>query len=388
MSEAVAMDVSLDTTPIPQLQPYRRRWRLRPAGAAGAYTSIRGEEFEAFDRTWQMEVNPKGFNAQCADYWSFWLHLTTPDEKIDPNYHMVFILHHPQGGEPIRHVADIAEGQHSCWGFFQFVLREDLPRWIDTTDDSLLFEVEIADLRLKTLPDPSVSPCSLSSDLASTLASGLFSDAEVHAGGHTFRVHRLVLVSRSPVLRAMLTRGMEETKNGVILMPETSKTNAALLLNFLYTGQLAGPLATAKEITAAYQTLESVQELFSLAHQYDLNRMTELVVALFRKVLTSQNVLSVMKFAATFPPSCTGVPLLAALARAFAIEHADDVMKSAVGQLPAPASTLRSLAPSFSMPDGLGLRLRGSGSAGSTPSGGLSASVSSDSLLSTDSLDS
>jgi hypothetical protein len=381
-------DISIDTTPIPALQPHRRRWRLRPISQAGSYSSIRGEEYEAFGKRWQMEVNPKGFNAQCADYWSFWLHILTPSEKIDTNYHLAFILHHPNGGDPLRHVAEIAEGQHSCWGFFQFLLREQIEDWVDTTDDSLTFEVEIADLRLKAVRELNVSPCSLATDFSSTLASGLFSDAVVKADGHDFAVHRSVLVSRSPVFRAMLTRGMEESKNGVINLSTTTRLNAALLLNFLYTGQLPGPLASSSDIVAGYKTLESVQDLFVLAHQYDLNRMTELVVPLFRMVITTENVLKVMKFAQAFPPSCTGAPLLNAFARSFAIDHAEEIMKAVVGQLPAPTSPLSpssTLSPSVSAPAGLNLphtsisasTASGSGStSGSSGSGSGSSSSS------------
>ncbi|XP_039120465.1 BTB/POZ domain-containing protein At4g08455 [Dioscorea cayenensis subsp. rotundata] len=110
---------------------------------------------------------------------------------------------------------------------------EELKREIDDLKSKVAF------LRLSP-PSLDLNPSSSSSSSSSPSAPDLLLLASSHAPSSAPAVpaHRAVLISRSPVFRAMLESEMEESRSGMIRISDVSYDVLRAFVNYLYTAEI------------------------------------------------------------------------------------------------------------------------------------------------------
>jgi speckle-type POZ protein len=77
----------------------------------------------------------------------------------------------------------------------------------------------------------------LNKDFSELLKQGLHSDVTLFVDGVEFPAHRSILSARSPVLKAMFSHDMKESKEGTVEIEEIKAPVFKQLLNFIYTGE-------------------------------------------------------------------------------------------------------------------------------------------------------
>lgn len=96
----------------------------------------------------------------------------------------------------------------------------------------------------------STKPDSLRRDLKTLLDTGKFSDVTIVVGEHKYPVHKLILVTRSPVLFGMLETDMQEDEN-VIEISDMKHEIVEKMLEFIYTGEVTDMGDSGKELLVA-----------------------------------------------------------------------------------------------------------------------------------------
>ncbi len=105
---------------------------------------------------------------------------------------------------------------------------------------------------------------------------GLYSDFTITAGGLQFKVHKLLLATRSPVFRAMIDSNMVEGESSCVKMEDHTPEVVKEMLTYIYTGQ-------------APNIEEFVEELLSIAHKYQLESLVLECGKELRNRLTPEN---------------------------------------------------------------------------------------------------
>lgn len=129
-----------------------------------------------------------------------------------------------------------------------------------------------------------VPQCRLTEDLGWLLDSGDHADLTVKVCGGTYRVHKSLLASRSPVFRAMLSHEMLEAQQGEITIPDIDYDVFGALLCFIYTGrtQNLGDLAAS---------------LLAAADKYGLLRLRDMCEEALVEGMNAENATSALVLA-------------------------------------------------------------------------------------------
>ena len=101
----------------------------------------------------------------------------------------------------------------------------------DSDDGSMVITVEF-----KT-PEPLSTDSKLSQDLERSFGDSSFSDIKIQCKGKIFECHRIILASRSPVLKAMCSGGFEEGATGIIKLDSEDPEIVEEMLLFIYSGK-------------------------------------------------------------------------------------------------------------------------------------------------------
>jgi hypothetical protein len=111
------------------------------------------------------------------------------------------------------------------------------------------------------------SPASTLATLGGMLDGGPFTDVAVSGGGRTFRAHRIVLATASPVFLRMLDGGMREAREAAVELVGADASAVALLLRHVYGGAIEVPVSLALQLYALadqYQLASGLQECLRL----------------------------------------------------------------------------------------------------------------------------
>lgn len=100
-----------------------------------------------------------------------------------------------------------------------------------------------------------------SQNMKDIFLSGLFSDVTIKINNEEFRVHRVILAARSPVLSAMMQHDMEESRTGNIYIKDCSPGAFREFLEYLYTGKTEG------------LTRANICEVYKMADKYDIRQL-------------------------------------------------------------------------------------------------------------------
>lgn len=108
-------------------------------------------------------------------------------------------------------------------------------------------QVEVAVLKQRTIaPLPP-----LSTDYASLLANGTFSDVTLVVGQKDFPLHKTILSTRSPVFARMFASQFKESKENRVVIEEVDEQAFKELLNYIYTGRVENLHENASELLIA-----------------------------------------------------------------------------------------------------------------------------------------
>ena len=134
---------------------------------------------------------------------------------------------------------------------------------------------------------------SISEDFGYLLDDESSSDFEIRASSvHdgqpvTFKVHSLILKTRSPVFRQMLSNQYQESLHSYINIMDVDPTIIQLMITFLYTD----------EIPFCQTDLKEAKEVFYVASKYNIQRLMTICEARIASLLTPQDAFNTLTFA-------------------------------------------------------------------------------------------
>lgn len=111
-----------------------------------------------------------------------------------------------------------------------------------------------------------------------------FTDVVLCAGGVDFPCHKAVLAASSPYFRAMFTSDLRERNSQRIQLPEIYSDTMALILDYVYSGEVK-------------ITLENVQSLFQAADFLDYNNLSAGCIVFLKNNITVDNCIDLIQFA-------------------------------------------------------------------------------------------
>ena len=228
---------------------------------------------------WRIRYYPNGDDQEAKDYISLFVKL---DESVTNAVTAQF---------KFRFIGDVGKealtlgglrnfDSHRCWGYAEFIKREDLEKSKHLRDDSFAVRCDVVvtrEFRAEEAP-VATTPASVSvpsSDLHKHLGDLLHSekgaDVVFDVAGQTFAAHRCVLAARSPVFSAELFGVMKESDTGVVVRIDDMEAQVfKALLYFVYTDSLPRTKNTEEE-----DEEEDVmsQHLLVAADRYNLDRL-------------------------------------------------------------------------------------------------------------------
>lgn len=136
---------------------------------------------------------------------------------------------------------------------------------------------------------------SLSKDFQQLLRSGQHSDVKLICNGQSLQVHKLILITRSPVFSSMFGTPMQEQSTGVIELNEFSIDAVRLLCEFMYTDSI--------EDETTWTDASVVADLLQAAVKYECLGLVRLCCSKVKGMLTVDNVADWTVVSARMRPS-------------------------------------------------------------------------------------
>ncbi|OBT61034.1 hypothetical protein VE03_09604 [Pseudogymnoascus sp. 23342-1-I1] len=133
----------------------------------------------------------------------------------------------------------------------------------------------------------------------SCLVSGEYSDLTITCGSMTWKVHRVIICPRSPVLKSACTRGFKEATTMIINLKDDNPFAVNLMVDFLYTGDYVADIDADEPHRATRSNpdhpstigkLRTHAQLYCLADKYDIKALLEVARLKYQGCLQSGNV--------------------------------------------------------------------------------------------------
>jgi len=223
---------------------------------------------------WRIRYYPNGDDQEAKDYISLFVKL---DESVTNAVTAQF---------KFRFIGDVGKealtlgglrnfDSHRCWGYAEFIKREDLEKSKHLQDDSFAVRCDVVvtgEFRAEEAP-VATTPASVSvpsSDLHKHLGDLLHlekgADVVFDVAGQTFAAHRCVLAARSPVFSAELFGMMKEgDTGGVVRIDDMEAQVFKALLYFIYTDLFPNTAEQDEDVLS--------QHLLVAADRYNLERL-------------------------------------------------------------------------------------------------------------------
>mmetsp|Transcript_2752 Transcript_2752/g.4661 ORF Transcript_2752/g.4661 Transcript_2752/m.4661 type:complete len:385 (+) Transcript_2752:42-1196(+) len=129
---------------------------------------------------------------------------------------------------------------------------------------------------------------SLVADLAASLESGVGADVTLQLSDCERRVHKSVLMARSPVFRQMFENNMVESRTGKVHMPDVDGSVIDLFLKFLYTDALPEGDVNLDKLC---------RSLLPVASKYEITGLTKYCCKILVKAISVENAVDLLKIA-------------------------------------------------------------------------------------------
>jgi len=205
-----------------------------------------------------VRVYPNGDKTGSKDYTSVYLHTDSEDTVTTKT--SITIVSSPNG-KRLRatrlHMMKISKFGFGCANLFHTV--NELAKF--TENDTLTIVLEITVLEEKESVELLVSSNrnealldnyhenKLSQDLNDLYITKEYADTSITCGDKSFRCHKIILASRSPVFKAMLNSEMQEKETGSVAIKNMTPEVLERLLGYIYTGH--APCIETLEVLAA-----------------------------------------------------------------------------------------------------------------------------------------
>ena len=124
----------------------------------------------------------------------------------------------------------------------------------------------------------------MTSDMTSLLEGGAYSDVTIRAGKETFKAHKAILITRSPVFRAMFKNDMVEATSNCVEIRDMGPKVVKEMLRYIYTGN-------------APEVDKMADALLQAADKYDLKQLKAMCERELTSRLTIENVADTCKLA-------------------------------------------------------------------------------------------
>ncbi len=159
----------------------------------------------------------------------------------------------------------------------------------------------------------------LASDLRRGMEEESFSDFTIACSGLSFSCHRLVLASRSPVLKMILSNNSAEAKESALKMTDAEPGAVRVFLRYLYTDRLELP----REPCIGEGDLALAANVLRLAHKYDVPLLAAKCSAHMLENMCQENASDILRLARRF-----GLRELEERAKHFVTEEAGKVIRT------------------------------------------------------------
>ena len=302
---------------------------------------------------WSLFCHNDGHNEQYTGSVSVFLQLM--DNSVDPIHcEFKFTLLHPK--DPNKNIVKPMAGhkQHvfrntdSNWGFYELIKYQRLIMdnyfW---NEDSIVVEIDIQvtighriqhesalssyaptptsyatnKIIAINIIDQYKTPCTctLKRDVAEILKSqsGIYlPDIILKVGLNEIQCHRLILIHRSSVFRAMFSCKMLESSTNEIQIEAASIDAMKIVIEYIYCDTFEVHTVPSFEIAL---------EVFQLADRFDLDFLSELTVPIIARYLTVSNILAALKFSEDHA-HITGGKQLKKAAQEFSRAHWEEML--------------------------------------------------------------
>ena len=186
----------------------------------------------------------------------------------DVTHYKLFLIDGHENLLLIRTGKRTFKAYNKSWGFAAFIKRADV---MDKTHSNLHHDTLIIGCEVKISEGNStkkriIPEIQVSEDFGELFVSQRFSDLVISVHHHEFRVHKAVLVTRSPVFSAMFSHQLKEEETGRIEINDIEKEVVEEMLKFIYTGK-------ALKLYDTNWCRKYCEGLLAAAEKYNLQRL-------------------------------------------------------------------------------------------------------------------
>lgn len=125
----------------------------------------------------------------------------------------------------------------------------------------------------------------LSDDFKKLLEEEVEYDLILDVQGKEFKVHRIVMIARSPVLKAILLSDCLERHTGIVNIPDCSKMSFHHFVHYMYTGKIED------------LDVESAMQLYYTSEKYNVEELKNFCNAVMMKNVREDNFFELAEFA-------------------------------------------------------------------------------------------
>lgn len=148
---------------------------------------------------------------------------------------------------------------------------------------TILCEILNAKPRVKIPNEPDIiTNNSLSRDFKLLFDNEKFSDVTIIVGQHKFHVHKVILISRSPVFLAMFENDMKEKKENKIEICDMKHETVQKMLYYMYAGEFDHDIE------------DSAGDLLAAAEKYEIDELKTTCGKVLSKSVTIDNALEIL----------------------------------------------------------------------------------------------
>ncbi|CAO2146554.1 unnamed protein product [Urochloa humidicola] len=242
--------------------------------------AIYSGEFRVGGHCWKIVYYPSGFRKESADWICFGLHQHLPagdDDREEVKVEFTLSLLDKDGQPVPSHkspdghcICIFSSRQRCCWGFGQFIKREDFDS-LYLKDDYFCIRCDMT-VVLETREESVVPPLEMHQHLGDLLDSKIGVDITFDVGSETFVAHKNILAARSPVFMAEFFGGpMKESVASRVRIHDMEPRVFKAMLHFIYTESMP-------EIAHGEDKIVMAQHLLVAADRYGLGRLKSICV--------------------------------------------------------------------------------------------------------------
>ncbi|KAL1217795.1 BTB/POZ and MATH domain-containing protein 3 [Cardamine amara subsp. amara] len=270
---------------------------------------IQSDIFSVGGYDWAIYFYPDGKNPEDqSTYVSLFIALSSDSNDIRALFELTLMDQSGKGKHKVHsHFDRSLEGgpytlkyKGSMWGYKRFFKRSALETSDYLKDDCLIVNCTVGVVRAR-LEGPKqygivLPPSNMGQGLKDLLDSEIGCDIAFQVGDETFKAHKLILATRSPVFRAQFFGPIGNNNMDSIVIEDIEPSIFKAMLSFIYTDELPD-VHEITGSTSASSFTNMIQHLLAAADLYDLGRLKILCEVLLCEKLNTDNVATTLALA-------------------------------------------------------------------------------------------